>query len=316
MADALEAHCRTVLKAMAEGRVVPLLGAGVNLCGRPNGVAWQRGRYLPNATELAAYLASYFDYPPNDTRDLVRVSQYASVMAGSGPLYEELHQLFDADYPPTSLHGFLAILPGVLRQQGAPRYQLILTTNYDDALERAFSDAGEPFDLLQYIADGEHRGKFLHIAPDGKTRLIERPNKYSGFSLDRCTVIAKVHGAIDRVQPERDSYVVTEDHYIDYLTRTELSNLVPVQLAAKLRKSHFLFLGYSMRDWNLRVILHRIWGQQALTYKSWAIQLDPEPIEQEFWHKRGVEILKVALEDYVAELTRQLQSPLPPRVSA
>jgi hypothetical protein len=30
-----------------------------------------------------------------------------------------------------------------------------------------------------------------------------------------------------------------------------------------------------MQDWNLRVILHRIWGQQALAYKSWAIQKDP-----------------------------------------
>jgi hypothetical protein len=316
MADALETHCRTIVKAMAEGRVVPLLGAGVNLCGRPAGVAWERGRYLPNADELAAYLASYFDYPPKDIRDLVRVSQYAFVMAGSGPLYEELHKLFNADYPPTPLHRFLAALPGFFRQHGISRHQLIVTTNYDDALERAFTEAGEPFDLVRYVAEGEDRGKFLHLSPDGRARLIERPNKYTGFSLDERTVIAKIHGAIDRAQPDQDSYVITEDHYIDYLTRTELSNLIPVQLAVRLRKSHFLFLGYSMRDWNLRVILHRIWGQQALTYKSWAIQLDPEPIEQEFWQKRGVDILKLRLEDYVAALTRQLQSPLAPTVPA
>jgi hypothetical protein len=43
-------------------------------------------------------------------------------------------------------------------------------------------------------------------------------------------------------------------------------------LAVKLRKSHFLFLGYSLRDWNLRVIFHRILGAQRLKYKSWAIQ--------------------------------------------
>ncbi len=78
---------------------------------------------------------------------------------------------------------------------------------------------------------------------------------------------------MDRASPERDSFVITEDHYIDYLTRTDISNLLPVTLAAKLRKSHFLFLGYSLRDWNLRVILHRIWGEQKLTYKSWAIQV-------------------------------------------
>ena len=37
-------------------------------------------------------------------------------------------------------------------------------------------------------------------------------------------MILKIHGAIDRAGPEAewDSYVITEDHYIDYLTRTEI----------------------------------------------------------------------------------------------
>jgi hypothetical protein len=307
MPDGFESHYRTVVRAISEGRVIPLLGAGVNLCGRPKGLEWRRGQYLPSAAELAAYLAGYFEYPTADLQDLIRVSQYASVMTGLGPLYEELHQVLDADYPSTSLHRFLAALPGILRAQGTPRYQLILTTNYDDALERAFREAGEPYDLVWYIAEGEHRGKFYHLPPDGRGRIIDKPNKYLGFALDKRTVIAKIHGAVDRLQPERDSFVITEDHYIDYLTRTEVANLVPVQLAAKLRRSHFLFLGYSMRDWNLRVILHRIWGQQALDYKSWAIQVDPEPIDREFWSKRGVDILKIRLEDYVDALAERLQ---------
>ena len=39
-------------------------------------------------------------------------------------------------------------------------------------------------------------------------------------------------GAVNRKNPDGDgdSYVSTEDHYIDYLTRTELVNLVPVTL--------------------------------------------------------------------------------------
>ena len=104
-------------------------------------------------------------------------------------------------------------------------------------------------------------------------------------------MILKIHGAIDRLHPERDSYVITEDNYIDYLTRTDVSTLMPVTLGAKLRHSHFLFLGYSMRDWNLRVMPHRIWAEQSRSYKSWAIQLDPNPIDEEFWHRRGVDVL-------------------------
>jgi SIR2-like domain len=306
MAEPTETHYRILAKAIAEGRVVPLLGAGVNLCGRPRGAAWQQGRYLPSGAELATYLAVEFEFPPDELKDLLRVSQYIAVMTGSGPLYEELHELFDADYEPTKVHTLLAAIPAFLRRQGLVRYQLILTTNYDDALERAFRAVDEEFDLVSYIAEGTHRGKFLHLPPDGVARLIKTPNEYRDISLSKRTVILKIHGAIDRHDPERDSYVITEDHYIDYLTNTDISNLVPAALAARLRKSHFLFLGYSMADWNLRVILHRIWGQQALTYKSWSVQLDPKPIEEELWRKRGVEIIHAPLEDYIDALAAHL----------
>src|SRR5687768_3126361 len=109
MTAALDAHYRQVARAMIlEGRVVPLLGAGVNLCGRTTDGPWQRGgRSLPSGGELAEHLAVSFDYP-EEGRDLVRVSQYVSVVLGDAPLYDELHDVFAADYEPTPLHRFLA----------------------------------------------------------------------------------------------------------------------------------------------------------------------------------------------------------------
>jgi len=79
-----------------------------------------------------------------------------------------------------------------------------------------------------------------------------------------------------------------------------------VMLNMKMRKSHFLFLGYSLRDWNLRVILHRIWGERKLSYKSWAVLLNPLPLDFEFWRKRDVDILDLRLEDYVQGLRARL----------
>ena len=297
---------------MAKGRVIPLLGAGVNLCGRPPDADWLSGAYLPSVSELTRHLADRFGYPQDETLDLVRVSEYAYVMNGSGPLYEELHQVFDADYAISPLHQFLAKLPRRLEQLNqSRRCQLIITTNYDDALERAFrevGETGEPFDLVCYIAEGDHRGKFAHWPPAGEPTLVEVPNEYEKLNPDEQTVILKIHGAVDRVgaEGEWDSYVITEDHYIDYLTRTEIQNLVPVMLAKRLRRSHFLFLGYSMRDWNLRVILHRIWGEQQLRFKSWAIQRNPDKLEREFWALRDVDVYDVPLDEYVPALEAAL----------
>jgi hypothetical protein len=312
-------HYDTVVAAITEGTLVPFFGAGVNLCGRPEHTPWRRGEYLPSGAELALELANTFRYPWSDTGDLVRVSQYVALIRGLGPLNKRLRYIFDANYPPNELHRFFAHLPGVLRDKGYPPHKLIVTTNYDDVLERAFQEANEPYDLITYVTRGnsEQRGKFLHWTPEGKVNLVEIPNQYH-LPTDRNgdlkrSAILKLHGAVDRSSvPEnrRDSFVITEDHYIDYLTRADVSSLVPVTLAAKLRSSSFLFLGYSLRDWNLRVILYRIWmeQQQNENYKSWAIQLEPEELESKLWDERDVKIFNSRLEDYIAELKRRVDS--------
>ncbi len=310
MPDSLEQHYDRVMTAIKDARVIPFFGAGVNLCGRPQEAdgklsPWQPGsKYLPSGGELSEHLAAKFKYPGNDPWDLVRVSQYIATMDGLGPLYLELRRLFNNNYPPTPLHDFFASLPGYLRARSiSPGYLLIVTTNYDDVMERAFEAASEPFDLVIYEAeDKTQRGRFWHCPPGGKPRLIEKPNKYLGLSLDERSVVLKIHGAIDRLNSSRDSFVITEDHYIDYLTRTDISSLIPATLAQKMSQSHFLFLGYSMRDWNLRAILHRIWGEQRLSFNSWSVQLNPQPLDQKFWDKRNVEIFNVSLEEYIRQL--------------
>jgi hypothetical protein len=226
-------------------------------------------------------------------------------MKGSGPLYDELHALLDADVAPTAVHRFFASIPPFLRERGMP-HQLIVTTSYDLALETAFLEAGEEFDVVSYIASGPARGKFCHITPEGRGRLIDLPNTYATeLSLERRTVILKLHGQVDR-SPEREweSFVVTEDDYIDYLAQADLTGAVPVALAAKLRRSHFLFVGYTMADWNLRVILNRLWSDQPLSYRSWAVQPEPMPLEREFWRRRDVEVHELPLEQYAGILAR------------
>jgi hypothetical protein len=284
--------------------VVPLLGAGANLCGRVE--PWDPGVVgLPSGKELAAHLADVFAYPET-SRDLVRITQYVAITLGAQPLYQELHALFAANYGPTALHTFLARVPRQI--QSLPRlplmpHPLVVTTNYDDSLEQAYRTEDQEFDLVTYIADGDDRGRFVHHKPyddDAEPFVIEKPNEYHELLRDR-PVILKIHGAIDRADEARDSYVITEDDYIDYLTRTHVGRL-PVTLAARLRASHVLFLGYSLRDWNLRAIFHGLWLDRTRSSASWAIQNETDSIEVQFWQARGVRIRDMPLEEYVAAL--------------
>jgi SIR2-like domain len=309
--NSLEQHYTTVIKALVDGRVVPFLGAGVNRCDRPEAVTWQpnQAKYLPDGGELSRYLKASFGGPPGESNDLARVSQYISVMNGEGPLYDELHKVFDANYPPTRLHIFLASLRSRLTAKGYPRRNsLVVTTNYDDVMERALQAQQEEYDLVTYIAEGKHRGRFLHQAPHEEPTVIEVPNEYRGLSLDRRAVILKIHGAVDRANSESDSFVITEDHYIDYLTRTDVSGLVPASIAAKMKRSNFLFLGYGLKDWNLRVILHRISNAQERSYASWAILMNPDELDRRFWMRRDVEIIDSRLEEYIAALSARVDA--------
>ena len=88
-------------------------------------------------------------------------------MKGVGPLYDELHGLFAREYEPAGVHRSLAETVGLLRERGAPG-QLIVTANFDQALERALTEVGEEFDVVSYIALGRHRGKFLHVSAEGE----------------------------------------------------------------------------------------------------------------------------------------------------
>ena len=112
------------------------------------------------------------------------------------------------------MHRFLAAFPTTLERLGLEkRYQLIVTTNYDDTLERAFDDQNEPYDLAVYMAArGELTqgadatqggGRSLHIPHEGEPRVIEKPNEYSEFPISKFTfglertIIVKIHGAVD-----------------------------------------------------------------------------------------------------------------------
>jgi len=278
-----------VVKALLAGRVVPVLG-------------------LDGGDDLAAQLARAFGYPEDRPPDLARVSQYVATMNGSGPLYDELHRRFEEATEPQAVHRFLASLPEVLRSRGAP-HQLVISTRYDLALERAFEAAGEELDVVTYVASGPYRGKFWHRPPGEEPRPIDVPNTYATeLSLDRRTVLLKLHGAVDPF-PDREweSFVITEDDYIDYLGRSDLVSAVPVALAAHLRRSHFLFIGYEMVDWNLRLVMHRVWGDRPLAYRSWALDPEPSALEQAFWRRFDVDVLDVDPDEYVGLLERRLE---------
>jgi SIR2-like protein/TIR domain-containing protein len=304
---------------LARGSVVAVLGSGANAVDRDG--PWQHGAgSLPDTAELASHLARSFRVG-SETNDLARISQHVSLTEGKVDLYRMLREvLVKAECDPGSVHRFVARLPGRLRDVGRERYQLVVSTNYDAALERAFDAVHEPYDLVVFVAAGDHRGRFVHVPwwdREGRgPRPITMPNEYVDLPIDEegtleRTVIVKLHGGSVDLGPGgphlRDNFVITEDDYIGYLTQSPVASLIPLQILNKIRDSHFLFLGYRMRDWTLRVFLQRIWGEQQVEARSWALE-DPglDAVERELWDHFGVHVVEQTVAEFLNELECEL----------
>ncbi len=301
-------HFKKVIHYVSEGELVPLLGAGVNVCDRQDAEGYEVDRNLPSGAELSELLATEYEYPADreDRVDLPRVAQFAqSTLRHSDEehrLRDSLHRIFRAEYGPTSVHRFLAGVP-----QRTGTHMLALTTNYDDALEQAFDAAGEPYCVIFYRASRQGRC-WLRNSEDTEAKVIARPERYNGVSLHERSVILKVHGAVDRRERRsfNDSYVISEDHYIDFLASTRLETLVPKGLLVPLLNSALLFLGYRLKDWNLRVILHELWSSRDFEYPAWAVHREVDDVDAAIWRSRNVTLYDVGLCSYVEELSARL----------
>ena len=263
-------HYLDVIKRMTKGMVVPWLGASV------------RGA-LPDSRFLARQLAEEFLDLALQSADLAEIAQSILIREGRRELQESLRELIKQHSEPIHVHRFLAALPGRLRRGGLPdSCQLIISTNYDRALERAFEDVNEPFDYAIFMPS---TGRFVHFPwgeEDDEPRAvtINDPGNYFDFPIGddyrlKRTVIVKVHGSPTfwegKVEWE-DDYVVTEDQYIDYLPTHAIEDYLPRQILEQLTGSRCLFLGHTLREWSARVLLRRIWPGREMAENSWAIE--------------------------------------------
>jgi hypothetical protein len=221
-----------LLRRIDRGALTPFLGAGIS---RPP---------LPNAAELADILAGQWKYPFCTERDLMQVAQYRATRvdgsAAKGAVAELLKRYAPPDFKdPSQPHVVLASLP-------IPVY---LTTNYDNYMEEALQKQ-----LRKPLVEVCRWNSGLRTR---RSYLLEDKDPDVGTP-----VVFHLHGHID----DPDSFVLTEDDYLDFIvnarryeasTDTSVQMLTP-RLVERIANTSLLFIGYGLRDWNLRVLLRAL----------------------------------------------------------
>lgn len=283
-----------ILRELRRGMVVPFLGAAASRVGFKEENSSQ---FLPSGGELTGILARAAEFPTRSSSNgesLAKVASYYVNQSSRGALRGHLRDVFCKEgYQSNGLHALLARLANGT---------VIVTTNYDTLLEQAFISIGKPYDLAVYPADNAEYLNSILFWPHGATEPeIIKPNQLDVGDIGKKNLIYKMHGSVCHQAQKWDSYVITEEDYVEFLSR--MSNAVPAAFRLYFSSRAFLFLGYGLRDWNLRVLLNKV---TVPSMKSWAISKKSSLDEKVLWTGRSVSLFDESLEDFVQNMTHRL----------
>ena len=167
---------------------------------------------------------------------------------------------------PTPMHRFFAVAAAAAARARRP-HQLLVTTSYDLALEQALPRRGRGVRRRLVHRRGPPPRPLLPLRARRHADVDRRARTHTPteLSLERRTGHPQAPRR-HRPTPQRDGRASSSPRTTTSTIsrRRDVAAAIPVALAAKLRRSHFLFLGYAMRDWNLRVVLERLWGDEPL----------------------------------------------------
>ncbi len=282
-----------ILKELKAGKVIPFLGAGASIF--HGGGLVNRSDCPPSTAQLASRLADKVPVPTHP-EEFLRIREDLSRVASVFQFFNfdrlllngELTDVFNRDFEPNILHTTLA-------QIALHRPFLIITTNYDDMIERAFDTAGARYHLL--VTCVENLQVKYKRAGEEDFDLVDAAQLKS--IPQGASIIYKMHGSVERGHAAEDSsFVITEEDYLAFLTNAVA---VPAVISGMFHNRRFLLLGYSMRDWNFRAMLnHRLQEKQRV--RSWGVQDSPNPIDRKLWDLKQVTIYDMDLMEFSKRL--------------
>ena len=227
----------------------------------------------PIGSQLSRYLAEKSEYPAQDWWNLQRVAQHFESRTKSRfRLVEEIKNAVHVGREPSPILRMLADL----------EFPIVITTNYDQLYEQALDQkakeegaAGQTvaqYQVSVYSPNNSTKSKTVDCLPS--------PNPKRPYVL-------KIHGDIDR--PE--SIVLTDEDYIQFVLR--MSDKQPFHpfgnnVLAHLMKWPTLFIGYSLVDYNLRLLFKTLrWKLDAAQIPhTYSVDKSPDDLIRDVWEKQ------------------------------
>jgi hypothetical protein len=252
-----------VAKAVGGRECILFLGAGVHAPPRAGSAfAYPAERRPPIGSALSRELADECGFaawlPRDDPENLQRVALAYEIAFSRTRLVDAVSDAVHVGKDPSPMLRALAQLD----------FPVVITTNYDQLFERALTDAGKQPRVAIYTPR-------LEQTIDYRKPTVQSP------------IVFKIHGDISR--PE--TIVITDEDYIDFVLRMsnkEPYDPLPRRLKVYLTDWTTLFVGYSLLDYNLRLLFKTLrWKiDNANLPDMYSVDLAPDPLIMDVWQSR------------------------------
>jgi hypothetical protein len=268
-----------IINSVKAGKCILFLGAMASAAPPPEGSGFHAGALPPSGRALSEKLAAECKYPYEDKTNLAHVSLFYQWQEGKSR--QALVKAVEAEVaaphlsPSPALH-MLAALP----------FRITITTNYDQLYDQALF-AAKTLDGLSKkpritIYDPKRDGPPESVPLDP---LAEQP------------ILIKLHG--DITKPE--SIVITEEDYITFIQRMAMPERSPIheKLRARMMEWPTLFIGYSLKDYNLRLLFKTLrWKVDEANYPlSFSVDPFPDNLIVAVWQRSSPPLVSFIEED-------------------
>jgi len=277
-----------IAAAVSRAECILFLGAGVH---SPPPVEspfrYPEAERPPVGSTLSRQLAEkarvLADHPNETPTNLQRMSLFFETTKGRRQLVREIEAaVHDGKVPSPALRALAEL-----------NFPLVVTTNFDRLFERALTEAGkEPF-VSVYSPEAAETEDYPGPMPTPQQPFV-----------------CKIHGDIGK--PE--SIVVTDDDYIHFVLRMSDKapyDPVPMTFRFYFTKWTTLFVGYSLVDYNLRLLFKTLrWKiDRARIPDTYSVDLHPDPLIFDVWHnqRRYVNFIAEDIWTFVPDLYRAVK---------
>jgi hypothetical protein len=247
--------------------------------------------------KLSQLLATKSGYPEEDAYNLQRVSWYYEwKFQFRHLLVDELKDAVQTGREPSP----------VLRGLARLGFPLVITTNYDQLYEHALHQVAQERARAEGKPDAEVatvRAQFDKCVYSSKSGVTTRDCEKEPSSAR--PYLLKIHGDII----DEKSIVITDEDYIQFVLRmADKARYKPVgeRMLTYLSKWPTLFIGYRLKDYNLRLLFKSLrWKlDDADVPPTYSVDSQPDVLIRDVWQerRRHIRFIEKNLWEFVPDL--------------